>query len=97
MVAPEDYRSVGYVGPKTRKGNRKDDQLARDRDAYARLRKDGLHPGHIGGSDHLEKHADLPIEVEMGHTFKTVQGKALAREGVERSIELGVRGAERGI
>jgi hypothetical protein len=92
VVAPSDYRTVGYIGPKTRKGNTKDDKLAKDRDAYARLRKDGLHPGHIGGSDHLEKHATLPIEVEMGHVFKSRVGKALAQEGVERSLEIGVRG-----
>lgn len=92
MVAPKDYRSVGYIGPKTRHGNSKDDKLARDRDAYARLRRDGLHPGHVAGSDHLEKHASLPIEVETGWVAKTKQGKALAKEGVERSLELGVRG-----
>jgi hypothetical protein len=92
MVAPKDYASIGYVGPKTRKINTKDDKLAQDRDAYQRLRRDGLHPGHVGGSDHLERHASLPIEVETGWVAKTKQGKALAKEGVERSIELGVRG-----
>jgi hypothetical protein len=91
MVAPQDYRSVGYIGPKTRQGNTKDAKLAKDRDAYARLRRDGLHPGHIGGSDHLERHATLPIEVEMGWIAKSKVGKALAQEGVERSLEIGVR------
>lgn len=90
MVAPEDYRSIGYIGPKTRAGNSKDAQLAKDRDSYKRLRADGLHPQHVGGSDHLEKHATLPIEVEMGHVFKTPVGKSLAEEGVERSQELGL-------
>ncbi len=90
MPEPKDYASIGYIGPRTRKGNSKDAKLAQDRDAYARLRREGLHPGHVGGSDHLEKHASMPIEVEMGHTFKTKQGKALAVEGVERSRELGV-------
>jgi hypothetical protein len=92
MVAPEDYRSVGYIGPRTRRANTKDEKLARDRDAYKRLRADGLQPGHVGGSDHLEKHASLPIEVEMGWVAKTQTGKNLAKEGVERSMELGVRG-----
>lgn len=94
MPDPKDYKSIGYVGPRTRHGNSKDEQLAKDRDAYKRLREDGLHPGHVGGSDHLEKHAEMPIEVEMGHVFKTKQGKALAAEGVERSIELGLRGVK---
>lgn len=94
MVAPEDYKSVGFVGPKTRAGNQKDEKLGRDRDAYKRLRNNGLQPSHVGGSDHLEKHATLPIEVEYGHVFKTPTGKALAKEAVERSIELGVRGVK---
>jgi hypothetical protein len=95
MVAPEDYRSIGYVGPRTRRANGKDEQLARDRDAYRRLRKDGVQPDHVGGSERIERHATLPIEVEMGWVAKTKTGKALAREGVERSIELGVRGQRR--
>lgn len=95
MVAPEDYKSVGFVGPKTRRANTKDEKLARDRDSYKRLRKNGIQPPHVGGSDHLEKHASLPIEVEMGWVAKTKQGKALAAEGVERSIELGVREMQR--
>lgn len=92
MPDPSEYKSIGFLGPKTRSGNRKDEQLAKDRDAYKRLRGDGLQPPHVGGSDHLEKHASLPIEVEMGWTAKTKQGKALANEGVERSQELGLRG-----
>lgn len=94
MPDPKDYASIGYIGPNTRQGNRKDDMLARDRDAYRRLRDSGLHPSHVTGSDHLERHADMPIEVELGHAFKTKQGKALAREGVERSMELGLRGPQ---
>lgn len=90
MVAPSDYRSIGYVGPKTRKANTKDEKLARDRDSYKRLRANGIQPPHVGGSDHLEKHASMPIEVEMGWVAKTKQGKALAKEGVERSREIGL-------
>lgn len=90
MVAPKDYRSVGFVGPKTRRANTRDEQLARDRDAYKRLREDGLQPGHVGGSEHLEKHATLPIEVEYGWVAKTPVGKALAKEAVERSAEMGL-------
>lgn len=94
MVAPEDYKSVGFVGPQTRKGNSKDVKLGKDREAYKRLRADGLQPGHVGGSAHLEKHATLPIEVEYGHVFKTPTGKALAREAVERSRDLGITGVQ---
>lgn len=94
MVAPEDYKSVGFVGPQTRKGNSKDVKLGKDREAYKRLRADGLQPGHVKGSEYLEKHATLPIEVEYGHVFKTPTGKALAKEAVERSRDLGITGVQ---
>lgn len=92
MVTPEDYKSLGFIGPRTAKGNKRDDKLSRDREAYKRLRADGLQPGHVGGSEHLERHATLPIEVEYGHVFKTPTGKALAKEACERSVEMGLRG-----
>ena len=92
MPEPKDYRSIGFVGPKTRAANTKDEKLARDRDAYKRLRTNGVQPPHVGGADHLEKHASMPIEVEMGWVAKTKTGKALAKEGQERSQELGLRG-----
>lgn len=88
----EKWKSIGYIGPRTRKVNTKDDQLAKDRDAYKRLRREGLQPPHVGGSAALERDATMPIEVEMGWTAKTKAGKALAGEGVERSQELGMRG-----
>lgn len=91
MPDPSEYKSIGFVGPKTRRANSKDDTLARDRDAYKRLRKDGLQPEHVGGSARLERDATMPIEVEMGWVAKTKEGKALAREGVERSQEMGFR------
>lgn len=94
MPEPKDYRSIGFVGPRTRKANTKDDQLAKDRDAYRRLRRDGLQPPHVGGSEHLEKNATLPIEIETGWIAKTKTGKVLANEGVERSQELGLRGVK---
>lgn len=88
----EKWRSIGYIGPRTRTVNSKDDKLTRDREAYRRLRRDGLQPPHVNGSADLERDATMPIEVEMGWTAKTKTGKALAEEGVERSRELGVRG-----
>lgn len=94
MSNNEKWRSIGYIGPRTRTVNSKDDQLARDRDAYKRLRRDGLQPPHVHGSEQLERDATMPIEVEMGWTAKTKTGKALAAEGVERSQELGVRGVQ---
>lgn len=37
-----------------------------DREAYRRLRQDGLQPPRIAGSAHLERHATTRYEVETG-------------------------------
>lgn len=37
-----------------------------DREAYVRLRRNGLQPPRIAGSGHLERHAETPYEVESG-------------------------------
>lgn len=37
-----------------------------DREAYRRLRADGLQPPRIAGSAHLERHAQTAYEVERG-------------------------------
>lgn len=40
-----------------------------DREAYRRLRADGLQPPRIAGSAHLERHAETRFEVETGGVF----------------------------
>ena len=40
-----------------------------DREAYRRLRADGLQPPTIAGSAHLERHATTRFEVESGRVF----------------------------
>lgn len=40
-----------------------------DREAYRRLRADGLQPPTIRGSAHLERHATTRYEVETGQVF----------------------------
>lgn len=37
-----------------------------DREAYRRLRQDGVQPPTISGSAHLEKHADTEFEIATG-------------------------------
>lgn len=44
----------------------KERDLHRDRDAYKRLRSDGLQPPQIDGCAQLEKRATTPTEVESG-------------------------------
>lgn len=45
----------------------KERTLHRDRDAYKRLRQDGLQPPQIDGCAQLEQRATTATEVESGH------------------------------
>lgn len=45
-----------------------------DREAYRRLRRDGLQPPRIAGSAHLEKHASTRFEVESGAVTDNAKG-----------------------
>ena len=45
-------------------------KLEKDRDAYKRLRDDGLQPTGIRDSADLEKTAETRMEVEAGHVVK---------------------------
>lgn len=47
-----------------------------DREAYRRLRADGLQPPRIAGSAHLERHAGTRFEVESGRVAR--DGRALS-------------------
>jgi hypothetical protein len=63
MVAPEDYKTVGVVKAP---GRLSDAQFSKDRDAYQRLRKQGLQPPHIDGCAQLEKEAVTRDEIVTG-------------------------------
>lgn len=70
-ATPTDFKEkIRSVGVLRRTGATSREQtLARDRDAYARLRREGLQPRTVGGSAELEATADHRHEVEMGHAF----------------------------
>jgi hypothetical protein len=63
----EKLRSVGVMR-RTGAGPR-EQQLAKDRDAYQRLRFEGLQPRMVTGSAELEATMDHRFEAEMGHVF----------------------------
>ena len=63
----EKIRSVGVM--RRTDAARREPQLARDRDAYRRLRREGLQPRTITGSAELEATMDHRHEAEMGHAF----------------------------
>ena len=83
MVAPQDYRTIGIV-----KGSKGEKKLAKDMDAYKRIRKQGLQPKTIDGCAELEAKANNRLEVEMGHLFSTKEDWAKAKEGMGRAEEI---------
>lgn len=66
-VFREKLRSVGVM--RRTGATSREQQLAKDRDAYARLRSEGLQPRTVEGSAEIEATADHRHEIEMGHVF----------------------------
>lgn len=62
----EHYRSLTFVNHGEGSYHVRDRQLAKDRDAYKRLRQNGLQPPRIDGSAVVEQHASTEREVEQG-------------------------------
>lgn len=64
----------------------KDRQLARDRDAYLRLRRDGLQPKHVDGARDLEGTVNSQYDIDLGHVVppsevgRVQEGYAMAKE-----------------
>ena len=59
-------------------------QYSRDRDAYARMRADGVQPNNIDGSARLEARANTTHELAMGQVMPLRK----VREGVRRSEDV---------
>jgi hypothetical protein len=65
--------------------NQKDAALARDMDAYKRLRRDGEQPARIDGAAHVEKHAETRLEVSRSLVLNDRQRRqveTLRKDGV---------------
>jgi hypothetical protein len=89
----EKLLSVGVMrrtGTTTR-----EQQLAKDRDAYKRLRAEGLQPRTVAGSADLEATADHRHEIEMAHVFPSARypDRAETWKKVDEGLEAG-RSAE---
>jgi hypothetical protein len=63
-IAPAAYN------PEVADINRRDALLHKDRDAYSRLRRDGLQPQHVDGSARLETNLKDQIELDYGVPIK---------------------------
>lgn len=55
----------GDLSPETADTKRRDTQLALDRDAYKRMRQDGVQPPSVDGSASLEQRALDPVEIDF--------------------------------
>lgn len=62
----EHYRSLAFYSTGDGTVHRREKQLAKDRDAYKRLREDGLQPPRLDGCDLIERVATTKEEVEQG-------------------------------
>lgn len=86
MVQPADYKTIGIVRSSARTSGEK--KLAKDLDAYKRIRKQGLQPKGIDGCAELEAHANNRLEIEMGHLFPTKEEWGKAKEGMAMAEEI---------
>ncbi len=60
----EHYQSLRFLDTGQGSYHQKDRQLAKDRDAYKRLRNEGLQPRSVDGSHYVEQTASTPEQVE---------------------------------
>lgn len=76
----DHYRSLAISpsvhNPHVGMQNRYDRSLARDRDAYKRMRTEGLQPAHLKGAAQIEKNAISEFEVTTGR----IQPEKVARK-----------------
>lgn len=72
----EHYRSLRFLDTGKGSYHQKDKELARDRDAYKRLRNEGLQPKSVNGAHKLEAIAKTPNDVELidGNSLRANSG-----------------------
>jgi|ERR1051326_283592 hypothetical protein len=80
------WRSIAFAS-KLPEFNKDDSNLDRDRDAYKRLRAQGMQPRGIDDCRHLENEANDRWEVEHHHILGGPKVRAAVREAEEKSRE----------
>lgn len=78
------FKNVSFISPETMNGNEKDRVLAKNRDAYYRLRHQGLHPPSIDSSAELESRAVDQFEIDTGKLYKDAEERKKVKEGYEK-------------
>lgn len=64
----DHYRSIRISAVRKRMDAHREKELAKDMDAYKRMRAEGLQPPRINGSRDLEQRADHPEQIATGMT-----------------------------
>lgn len=72
-----------------------DRRLGADRDAYLRMRREGLQPKQVTGSAELERCAETKFEIESGTLYPGKQRKI--EEGQALAAELGLNMERQGL
>jgi hypothetical protein len=67
----EHYRSLSFYSVGEGTVHKREKQLAKDRDAYKRLRENGTQPARLDGCARIEQVASTKEEVEHGHSLRT--------------------------
>jgi hypothetical protein len=70
---------MGVSAPKTWE----DTTLGADRDAYKRMKDDGIQPKGVKGAAHLERHASSRWEIEAGRILPPAESKRIDSAVVE--------------
>jgi len=84
-VTRDKWRTIGVV-----KGDPRERRLARDLDAYRRLRREGLQPPSTDGAARLEAEAVTKAEIETGVVRRDMK-PAERRRLAEAMKELAIR------
>lgn len=86
----EHYRSLVMSGPVTKTWE--DTTLGADRDAYKRMRDDGLQPKGVKGASFFEKHASSKWEVEAGRILPPSDAKRVDEANKEATAIMSGQG-----
>lgn len=76
-------------GADVRSIDAKDKTLAKDLDAYKRLRHDGLQPKTIDGSHNVESRVNSQFDIDLGHVVPKAE-ESRVREGMDWAKEHGL-------
>lgn len=77
--------------PEAHEANLREKRWSKDREAYRRMRRDGVQPRSVNGAAHIERYAETRHEVEMGQIMPkrwVREGVKLAEEVVKKDLEV---------